>query len=98
MNTVRYVPVRMIWLALVAGAFTGFSQSARIRSVPLQIESTRSVSAGNGKLTIFKNYPVQQAGDLHVSFEAEDYTDIFWQGVSQETTNSEYLMSEMQQR
>lgn len=98
MNTVRYVPVRMIWLALVAGAFTGFSQSARIRSVPLQIESTRSVSAGNGKLTIFKNYPVQQAGDLHVSFEAEDYTDIFWQGVSQETTNSEDLLREMQQR
>ncbi len=68
------------------------------RTVPLKIESSNAISAQTGTIGIFRNLPRQQSGDKLICLEAENYNDIFWQGVGQETTSSEDLLRNMENR
>ncbi len=68
------------------------------REIPLRIEKTSAVTARNGMIEIFRNLPRQKPGEPQVTLEAENYNDVFWQGVSQETTSSEDLLRNMESR
>ncbi len=66
------------------------------RSLPLRIVAVNGIDARAGELHIAKRSIRQAQDDPLLVIEAENYRDVFWQGVEQETTSSEDLMNRME--